>query len=201
MPSHFKNSKKAHEFIGLCLGVLADNRLVKEEVEFLRDWLRRHPRVAGSYPAKGLFIRICEMLEDEVIDDEEEKELFEHLYELTGSGPKGSKKKKSGLEKLAEVVGKPQFTDPCPPIKFENNSFFLHGNFIIGMGAWLQTLITEKGGTWTDQINAETDYCIIGAMAELDTAISPELCSQLNNFSSQGLKIVSEENWVNHLFD
>lgn len=92
MAPQIKNSKKAHEFIGLCLGILADNRLVKEEVEFLRNWLRRHPRVAGTYPVKGLFIRLCEMLEDEIIDEDEEKELFEHLYELTGNGKKGNLK-------------------------------------------------------------------------------------------------------------
>ena len=86
MSSQFKNSKKAHEFIGLCLGVLADNRLVKPEVEFLRDWLRRHPRVAGKYPVKGLFIRLCEMLEDEVIDEEDSpvvKVLYPGWY-MTG---------------------------------------------------------------------------------------------------------------------
>ena len=199
MAATFKNSKKAHEFIGLCLGVLADNRLVIEEVEFLRDWLRRHPRVAGSYPAKGLFIRICEMLEDEIIDDEEERELFEHLYELTGSKKKKAEKD-SSLKKLAGKIAKPEFTDPCPPIKFTNNSFYLYGNFIIGTKEWLNTLVAEKGGTVTDDVDAKTDYCIIGAMAELDATISPELCAQLNEFSPQGLKIVCEEDWVNHLF-
>jgi hypothetical protein len=198
MPSHFKNSKKAHEFIGLCLGVLADNRLVIEEVEFLRDWLRRHPKVAGSYPAKGLFIRICEMLEDEVIDDEEEKELFVHLYELTGG--KKSKSPDSSLQKLADKVAKPEFTEPYPLVKFDNQSFFLFGNFIIGTSEWLKTIIDEKGGRYTEEISEDTDFCIIGAMAELDTSINPALCSQLNQLSAKGLKIVSEENWVNHLF-
>jgi hypothetical protein len=199
MSSYFKNSKKSHEFIGLCLGILADNRLVIEEVEFLRDWLRRHPRVAGSYPAKGLFIRLCEMLEDEIIDDEEEKELFQHLYELTGSGKK-KKGASSTLAELADKIAKPEFTEPCPKIRFESNTFFLYGKFIIGTKEWLCDLVAEKGGRIVEDIREETDFCIIGAMAELDTTLTPDLCKSLNDLSQNGLKIVSEENWVNHLF-
>ena len=197
MASQIKNSKKAHEFIGLCLGVLADNRLVKPEVEFLRDWLRRHPKVAGKYPVKGLFIRLCEMLEDEVIDEEEEKELFEHLYELTGSG---SKKKESSLDKLADKVMMPSFTDPVPSIKFTESKFFLHGQFIIGTNEWLATQVIEKGGLVVDTLCDKTDYCIIGAMAELETGIEPDLVRKLSIFSDSQLKIISEENWVNLLF-
>ena len=197
MASQIKNSKKAHEFIGLCLGVLADNRLVKTEVEFLRDWLRRHPKVAGNYPVKGLFIRLCEMLEDEVIDEDEEKELFEHLYELTGSK---KSKKESSLEKLADKVMMPTFTDPVPSIKFTESRFFLHGQFIIGTNEWLATQVTEKGGVVVNDLCGETDYCIIGAMAELETGIESDLARRLSIFSESRLKIISEENWVNLLF-
>ena len=197
MASQIKNSKKAHEFIGLCLGVLADNRLVKSEVEFLRDWLRRHPKVAGNYPVKGLFIRLCEMLEDEVIDEEEEKELFEHLYELTGSG---SKKKESSLEKLADKVMLPSFTDPVPSIKFTESKFFLHGQFIIGTNEWLATQVIEKGGLVVETLCDKTDYCIIGVMAELESGMEPDLARKLSVFSDSQLKIISEENWVNLLF-
>ncbi len=197
MTSQIKNSKKAHEFIGLCLGVLADNRLVKSEVEFLRDWLRRHPRVAGKYPVKGLFIRLCEMLADEIIDEEEEKELFEHLYELTGSGKKN---KESSLEKLADKVMMPSFTDPVPSIKFSESKFFLHGQFIIGTNEWLGAQVIEKGGVVVQDLCDETDYCIIGAMAELETGIEEELARKLSIYSDNRLKIISEENWVNLLF-
>ena len=196
MPLRMKNSKKAHEFIGLCLGVLADNRLVKAEVEFLRDWLRRHPRVAGHYPVKGLFIRLCEMLEDQEIDEAEEKELFEHLYELTGS----SKKKESSLEKLADKVMMPSFTEPVPSIKFTGSKFFLYGQFIIGINEWLTDQVVEKGGVVVDDLCDETDYCIIGAMAELESGVPAPLARNLSIFSEDRLKIISEENWVNLLF-
>lgn len=196
MPPQFKNSKKAHEFIGLCLGILADNKLVKPEVEFLRDWLRRHPRVAGNYPVKGLFIRLCEMLEDEVIDEEEEKELFEHLYELTGS----KKKKESSLEKLADKVMMPSFTEPVPSIKFNESRFFLQGQFIIGTNEWLATQVLEKGGHVVNDLCDQTDYCIIGAMAEIETGVEADLARKLSVYSESNLKIISEENWVNLLF-
>ncbi|MCM8539510.1 MAG: hypothetical protein NE328_04495 [Lentisphaeraceae bacterium] len=196
MSSLIKNSKKAHEFIGLCLGVLADNRLVKAEVEFLRDWLRKHPRVASHYPVKGLFIRLCEMLEDEIIDEDEEKELFEHLYELTGS----SEKKESSLDKLADKVMLPSFTDPVPSIKFSGSRFFLHGQFIIGTNEWLLTQVIDKGGLVDEELSDTTDYCIIGAMAEIETGVSGDLARNLSIFSEKRLKIISEENWVNLLF-
>lgn len=196
MAPQIKNSKKAHEFIGLCLGILADNRLVKEEVEFLRNWLRRHPRVAGTYPVKGLFIRLCEMLEDEIIDEDEEKELFEHLYELTGNGKKG-KLEGGGLSEKLMI---PTFTEPIPSIKFSDSRFFLYGQFIIGTSEWLGDQVVEKGGLVVDDLCDKTDYCIIGAMAELTNCQSTDLIRKMAQFSQGNLKIISEENWVNLLF-
>lgn len=196
MAPQIKNSKKAHEFIGLCLGILADNRLVKEEVEFLRNWLRRHPRVAGSYPVKGLFIRLCEMLEDEIIDEDEEKELFEHLYELTSIG---KKELKEG-EGLSGKLMIPTFTEPIPSIKFSDSRFFLYGQFIIGTSDWLGDQVVEKGGLVVEDLCEKTDYCIIGAMAELTNCQSPDLIRKMAQFSQGNLKIISEENWVNLLF-
>lgn len=196
MTAPFKNSKKAHEFIGLCLGILADNKLVKEEVEFLRDWLRRHPRVAGSYPVKGLFIRLCEMLEDQEIDEAEEKELFQHLYEITGT-----RKKKTGtLAALPEVSATVEYSDPVPQIFFEENKFHLFGQFIIGTPERLSEIISDKGGVLTDDLCEEVEYCIIGAMAELGGELSDDTGRLINTLKSQGMKVMTEESWVDLIF-
>ncbi|MCM8537224.1 MAG: hypothetical protein NE334_14890 [Lentisphaeraceae bacterium] len=196
MAAAFKNSKKAHEFIGLCLGVLADNKLVKPEVEFLRDWLRRHPRVAGVYPVKGLFIRLCEMLEDHTIDEAEEKELFQHLYDLTGTG----KKKKGTLEKLPEFSSTVEYTEPIPEVDFEGKEFFLFGQFIIGTPERLKELIHSKGGVVSDTLSEKTEYCILGAMSLIDSTISEELGRQINSLSHVGMNVMSEESWVSLIF-
>lgn len=196
MTAPFKNSKKAHEFIGLCLGILADNKLVKEEVEFLRDWLRRHPRVAGSYPVKGLFIRLCEMLEDQEIDEAEEKELFQHLYEITGT-----RKKKTGtLAALPEVSATVEYSDPIPQIFFEENKFHLFGQFIIGTPERLSEIISDKGGVLADDLCEEVEYCIIGAMAELGGELSDDTGRLINTLKSQGMKVMTEESWVDLIF-
>ncbi|NQZ56943.1 MAG: BRCT domain-containing protein [Lentisphaeraceae bacterium] len=193
MPSNFKNSKKAHEFVGLCLGVLADKKLVTEEVEYLRSWLRKNPDVAGSYPVRGLFIRICEMLEDNKIDAAEERELLDHLYELTSTKNKSTTKTKQATSKF-----KASFSEPVPAIKFPGKKFYLHGQFIIGTRDWLNDIVIQNGGSISEHVCAETDYCIIGAMAELSTLVNPPagICiSQLPK-----VHIVPEEYWSNHLF-
>ena len=196
MAAPFKNSKKAHEFIGLCLGILADNKLVKEEVEFLRDWLRRHPRVAGSYPVKGLFIRLCEMLEDQEIDEAEEKELFQHLYEITGT-----RKKKTGtLATLPEVSATVEYSDPVPHILFEESNFHLFGQFIIGTPERLNEVITDKGGIISNGLCEEVEYCIIGAMAELGGELTDEAGRLINTLKDQGMKVMTEESWVDLIF-
>ena len=188
MPADFKSSKKAHEFIGLCLGVLADKRLVTEEVEFLRSWLRQNPEVAGGYPVKGLFIRICEMLEDRVIDGEEEKELLEQLHELTSS----KKKKKKAASKKTFA---PSFASPVPPITFKKKTFYLHGQFIIGTKEWLHDIISQNGGLLTEELNDCADFCIIGAMSDINTLAEkhPEL-KKLKKTN-----IVAEEDWISAL--
>ena len=195
MTAPFKNSKKAHEFIGLCLGILADNKLVKEEVEFLRDWLRRHPRVASNYPVKGLFIRLCEMLEDHFIDESEEKELFQHLYEFTGS-----KKKSKKVAELPSFSATIEFTEPTPQIQFEGNKFYLLGQFIIGTPDRLAEALAEKGGVLTESLDEEVDYCIVGAMAELSGDLTDDLGRQINSLKQEGMKVITEECWVDLIF-
>jgi hypothetical protein len=188
-----KNSKKAHEFLGLCLGILADDKLVKKEVEFLRNWLRENPKVAGTYPIKGLFLRLCEMLEDETIDDVEEKELFKHLFEMTGNSSSEE------VLTLPDVPGYLEFTEPVPEMSFQGAKVFLFGQFIIGTTDRLAELIVEKGGIFCEELNEETNYCIIGTMSELD-GISREDAMRINQLSLVGLKVVAEENWVNFIF-
>ena len=193
MPLNFKNSKKAHEFIGLCRGILADKKLVTDEVEYLRSWLRKNPDVAGTYPVKGLFIRICEMLEDNKIDAAEEQELLEHLYELTSSPKKSTSKKAASAPKRPVA-----YSDPVPDITFTGNTFYLHGQFIIGTREWLVDIVTQNGGAVCDDISEETNYCIVGAMAELHSLVNPDKGTCISDIKK--IHIVSEEHWSNHLF-
>ena len=136
------------------------------------------------------------MLEDQHIDEAEEKELFQHLYELTGT----RKKKKGTLESLPEVSANVEYNEPIPLIDFENNKFYLLGQFIIGTPERLSEVINEKGGILSDKLTDDVEYCIVGAMAELGGDLSEEVGRQINTFKLDGMKVMTEESWVDLIF-
>ena len=187
------DNKKVDEFIGLCKGLLADDRIVEPEVRFLQSWLEDHQDISKLYPISAIYQRIIEILEDDIVDEDEEEELLITLKCITAKRKQRSRRAKN--EMPAFDTGK---------ISFENKFFTLTGRFIIGTHCKIAEFIKEKGGTLQDEPDEETDYMVVGNTDDPDwTASSSFEC--INQAISMlkvnpSIKFINEENWLKHIF-
>lgn len=148
--------KTVDELIGLAKGLLADNILSPEEVQFLITWMQANQHIASTWPASVLFDRVKRALEDGIIDDEERKELFDILKQLTG-------------DQLIENCSTPLPLDnPQPNINFEDSVFCVTGKFAFGPRSEIEKLIEERGGELNNSITKKVNYLVIGTFSSRD---------------------------------
>ena len=75
--------RKMDTLIGLSKGLLADGKLVQEEVEFLLQWLLQN-RDSNNPIIINIETKVIEILNDGIVDNEEAEELFQLLSKLNG---------------------------------------------------------------------------------------------------------------------
>ena len=180
------------ELIGLARGILADGKVDQAEAETLQKWLiavsgTEHPML------QNLLVKVNEMLEDNVLDDEESAELFETLNEFIGGNfEKGEILKSTSLP----------LENPEPEINIEGSSFCFTGTFTSGTRKEVEAMAEEKGGKAT-RLNGSTDFLVIGAYAT-DSWIHSSYgrkIEQALDYQKKGghIKIISEEHWLKFL--
>ena len=183
------SDRNIDELIGLARGILADGKVDQQEAEYLQKWLIA---ISGfDHPLlKNLLIRVNGMLEDDVLDEEESKELFETLNEITGSDfETGELLKSSSLP-----IDKPE-----PNIIIEGASFCFTGTFEYGTRKECEKITIEKGGAAT-RLNGSTDFLVIGAYAT-DSWIHSSYGRKIEtalNYKEKGknIKIIAESHWI-----
>ena len=70
------------ELLGLARGLLADEELTNEEIDFLNEWLESRHTMTASFPGNVIHARIKEVLEDGVVTEEERSHLVDTLNML-----------------------------------------------------------------------------------------------------------------------
>jgi len=180
------------ELIGFARGILADGKVDQNEAESLQKWL---VAISGSeHPIlHNLLIRVNQMLEDGVLDDEESAELFETLNELTGSNfEKGEILKSTTLP-----LDKPE-----PEVKFNDSTFCCTGTFETGTRKEVEEIIINNGGK-PSTLNSSTSYLVIGAYATDSWAHSSygRKIEKALSFKQKGkdIKIISEHHLLKFL--
>lgn len=177
------------ELIGLARGILADGKVDQVEAETLQKWLiavsgMEHPML------HNLLVRVNEMLEDGVLDEEESAELFETLNELTG-----------GTFETGEILKSTSLPldNPEPDINVEGSTFCFTGTFESGTRKEVEAKIEELGGKAV-RLNGSTNFLVIGAYATDSWAHSSygRKIEKALEYKQKGkdVKIVSERHWL-----
>lgn len=186
--------KSLDELIGLAKGLLADNLLHPAEVDFLITWMKANEHISNVWPANVLFDRVARALEDDVIDDEERKELFDILQKISGNGQ---------LEENCSTAL--PLNDPQPKVVFEGSTFCVTGKFAYGPRSEVEKLILDRGGELTKSVTKSLDYLVIGTFSSKDWIHSShgrkiEKAVEYRD-SGVALAIISEDHFVSHAFN
>lgn len=183
-----------NELLGVCKGIIADDRVDPDEVAYLKSWLEQHQKLAGCWPANVLSERIAKIYEDGVVDKGEREELAELLYRITGEKP--------GLKDAMKLAASVVLDVPEPDVDFKGKAFCLSGRLAFGARAKCREAIERRGGVWHEHPNLETDYLVIGALDgnQVDLTHGRNIEFVVKNPAARSrIAIISEENWAANL--
>lgn len=185
------NERAIDELIGICKGIISDKILSDGEIQFLIAWLTANKPCCEHWPANVLSTRIAEMLADNVIDEQEKRELFNALSHITGT---------TVLPNLGTSL---PIDNPEPSVIFPEHSFCLTGQFIYGSRNKCESEIVHRSGILSKNVTLKIDYLVIGLIGSRDWMHSTfgRKIEKAIDFRNKGaaLKIVSETHWVKFL--
>lgn len=178
------------EFIGLCKGVLADGKLVEEEVVTLHHWLNTQRGIVFEENPLLSKVRrfIDEVMEDGVVDAAEIKQVKELLESYTPSGEQGELPKSTALPLTPNITHVP----------IQGMSFCLTGTFVLGTRKECEDLIAEAGGMIRKSVVKTLDYLVIGEYAteswkHSNAGLKISKAIQYNEQKGTAIKIVAEK--------
>jgi len=125
--------------MGIVKGIVSDNVINEKEMQALYRWMQSHESLKGNYPFDKIFKALTESLADGIIDQEEEKILFEIFGQFLT----------------------PTQSNSCSLI-LSGTTCCLTGNFNTGSKADIEKHIVKCGGLCIPTITKEVDYLIVG---------------------------------------
>lgn len=179
-------------FIGLAKGLTADGTVNQAEAEVLFSWLIQSTQRENNNPIfDNLLIKVQDMLEDGVLDQDESAELFGLLSDLAGG--------KSAVGELGKSSSLP-IDKPLPSIAFAGKSFLFTGTCAYGTRKQCQAAIESLGGVLANSVTRDLDYLILGTYVTDSWAHETfgRKIEKAMEYRDKGvpLAIISEEHWL-----
>jgi NAD-dependent DNA ligase len=141
--------------IGIAQGLICDNELNDNEIDFLNKWLESNDVISNSFPGDVLYSRIQSIIADGVITDDERTHLIDTLQQLVGGA----------LSELADNTHVSSLAvDNVNEISFEGKRFVLTGDFVFGSEMLCRELTERFGGTVSDTTSKKIDYVVVGGL-------------------------------------
>ncbi len=150
--------RNIEHFIGLCDMAVADKVVNEKEVERLINFCRENPEIISKHPVNRIYNRLLEILKDNIVDKEEEKELIERLSLIASADYDDC----DFLKYLHNDI----LDNPEPNVEFEDNEFVLTGIFAIKEDSGLiEDTLKSLGAHISDKIHVKsTRYLVIGSI-------------------------------------
>lgn len=188
-------ARSCESLLGICQGMLADNKLNEDEVLFLALWLRDNTEIASVWPGSVIAGRVESILSDGVITSDELVDFKDVLTSLVG-GRLEQTGATGGLSTALPV-------DLNAAIEFGDRFFCFTGKFLYGPRSSCEAQVEKRGGYSLSAISGRLNYLVIG------TLISPDWKYSTHGKKIEGavdlrkkggdLMIISEDQWIDAL--
>lgn len=184
--------RQTDTLIGLSKGIIADNVINQEEINFLITWLMQNVRVMSNPILENLLSKLDSILTDNVIDQDEAKEIFSILKKLAGD--------ETQLDEIPKSSKIP-LDDPEPKIYFPERKFLFTGTLAYGTRKEAEKEITKRGGILLSNVTQKLNYLIIGEYVQESWAHENfgrkiEKAMEYRDEKQLPIAIVSEEHWL-----
>lgn len=187
------DDRLVNELIGLCHGLLADGTIDQGESQFLLRWVESNRVVTANPLVNAIYQRLTDMLHDNKLDDDEQKELVESIVAFVGGAPMPD-----GVNYATTLP----ITRPEPGIALPGARFCFTGTFAFGTRSECEAAVIAHGAS-AGGLTIATDYLVIGVYATDSWAHSSygrkiEKAVEMRN-SGHPIAIVGEQHWLSHL--
>lgn len=195
------NDRTIDELIGVVKGVAADGKVNLLEAQFLLSWMTRNAKYSSDKIVNLLYSRIKEMLADNILDLDEQKELMEILRDISGEHCPADQ---------AEVTAATfPLNKPTPVLDIPQSTFCFTGKFAYGPRKECEKVITNLGGIVKNTISHFTDYLVIGTLSSsewIHTSYGRKIEKAMDlrdnpPFQRRGkppVRIIHEDLWANY---
>lgn len=151
--------RSCESLLGICAGMLADQKLNQDEVYFLDHWLAENAAVAETWPGSEIARRVRAVLADGRLTRDEMEHLKHTLSSFLGGTLEETGSTTGGLPIRALPF------DEDGEIDFGGRTFCLTGEFFYGTRSNCSRAIEERGGTVLAGVRRDLNYLIVGALA------------------------------------
>jgi NAD-dependent DNA ligase len=172
--------------------MMADGQLNDSEIKFLNMWLLDNKELSSCWPGQVIYVRIREVLADNIITEAERKYLEQTLSDLIGGT----------LQEIGAAFGAAT-TLPVEYIEdiiVEQHNFCFTGEFLFGSRKTCEKAVISRGGNASPSVRLDLDYLVVGTMANAEWANTSHgrKIEKAIEYKGRGQKItiVSEKNWI-----
>jgi len=184
--------RSCESLIGICTGLLADDKLNDDEIYFLNTWLADNKSLARTWPGEVVYAMVRDVLADGIITEEEREYLKQTLSHLIG-GTLQESGATSGLSTSLPI-------DDVESIEIKGHSFCFTGNFLFGTRSACERSTVERKGVISPRVRRDLDYLVIGSVASHEWAHTSHgrKIEKAMEYKKKNcpITIISEEQWV-----
>lgn len=140
--------------VGIVQGLLADETLNDQEIEFLRKWLNSAETVSLTWPGSVIAAQIEAIVADGVITGQERDQLTNTLHQLVGGR----------LDDVAEAGYVSELPlDRVAGIEVTGRMFCFTGDFVFGQRSNCERAIEQRGGS-VGGVTKKLHYLVVGGL-------------------------------------
>jgi len=187
--------RSSEALLGICQGIMADNQLNNEEIDFLQCWLEEHSDITDTFPADVLIANIKEALADGHISEHERNNII-HIIKAIIGGTMQETGATSGLSTTLPL-------NHDAKVAIDDNIFSFTGTFKAGNRKHIESLTVDAGGSIAKGVNKQLNFLVIGEVATtswVNTSFGRKIEKAVSyQKNGQHLYIINEDMWASAL--
>lgn len=173
---------------GILHGIIADEKITKEELDGLWDWLAENEQLATYYPYDEICSLVTAVLKDGVVTKDEEN-LLKDFFNQFVFMKKGDSK---AAEEAKKSLGEYGICALAPDVEVVDHLFCFTGKSVKVKRREMAEIVEQLGGSYNDRVTQDTNYLIVGNNGSLCWAFScyGRKVEKAMNMRKQGANIV-----------